>query len=153
VSGVTFSIVQQSDQKVVLYLSAISPRIFANIKQALKLWGYKGANISVTKYFAAGQSVKKGARNTGSILFSRTGTLTRSITASVAPGYSETETTATQIWGAATPYARIQEYGGYAGRNHAAYIPPRPYLGPALNDVRPDLMAAIQEAVDKAIAA
>lgn len=152
-SGVTFSIEQQSDQKVVLYLSSISPRIFANVKQALKLWGYKGANISVTKYFAAGQSVARGQRNTGSILISRTGTLTRSTVASVAPGYSETETTATQIWGAATPYAMIQEYGGNAGRNHASYIPPRPYLSTALNDVRPDLMAAIQEAVDKALTA
>jgi phage gpG-like protein len=38
-------------------------------------------------------------------------------------------------WGvdlAVIPYARIHEYGGQAGRNHAATIPPRPYIGPAV---------------------
>jgi len=44
------------------------------------------------------------------------------------------------VWGidlAVIPYARIHEYGGQAGRNHAATIPPRPYIGPsikAMND-------------------
>ena len=28
-------------------------------------------------------------------------------------------------------YSRIQELGGWAGRNHASYLPPRPYLKPA----------------------
>jgi phage gpG-like protein len=150
-SGVTFSIQQQSDKKVVLYLSEITPRIFVNIKQALKLWGYQGANVSITKYFAGGQSVERGSRNTGSLLVSRTGTLTRSIAASVAPGYSETETTATQVWGSATPYGRIQEYGGNAGRNHKSYIPPRPYLAPAQQDTLPDLIESIKAAVQAAI--
>jgi len=30
------------------------------------------------------------------------------------------------------PYARIHEFGGYAGRNGSVYLKPRPYLGPAL---------------------
>jgi phage gpG-like protein len=34
--------------------------------------------------------------------------------------------------GATTVYARIHELGGNAGRNHASYLPPRPYLKPAL---------------------
>lgn len=34
--------------------------------------------------------------------------------------------------GATTVYARIQELGGDAGRNHASHLPPRPYLAPAL---------------------
>jgi phage gpG-like protein len=44
------------------------------------------------------------------------------------------------VWGidlAVIPYARIHEYGGQAGRNHAATIPPRPYIEPsikAMND-------------------
>lgn len=39
------------------------------------------------------------------------------------------------VWGidlAVIPYARIHEYGGQAGRNHAATIPPRPYIGPSI---------------------
>lgn len=34
--------------------------------------------------------------------------------------------------GATTVYARIQELGGDAGRNHATHLPPRPYLKAAL---------------------
>jgi phage gpG-like protein len=34
--------------------------------------------------------------------------------------------------GATTVYARIQELGGDAGRDHSAHLPPRPYLAPAL---------------------
>jgi hypothetical protein len=32
-------------------------------------------------------------------------------------------------------YSRIQELGGWAGRNHASYLPPRPYLKPAAMDL------------------
>lgn len=32
-------------------------------------------------------------------------------------------------------YARIQELGGWAGRNHASYLPPRPYFTPAFDAV------------------
>jgi hypothetical protein len=32
-------------------------------------------------------------------------------------------------------YARIQELGGWAGRGHASYLPPRPYLKPAAERV------------------
>lgn len=28
-------------------------------------------------------------------------------------------------------YPRIQELGGWTGRNHATYLPPRPYMAPA----------------------
>jgi phage gpG-like protein len=34
--------------------------------------------------------------------------------------------------GATTVYARIQEFGGDAGKDHASHLPPRPYLRPAL---------------------
>lgn len=34
--------------------------------------------------------------------------------------------------GATTVYARIQELGGWTGRGHATYLPPRPYLKAAL---------------------
>jgi phage gpG-like protein len=32
-------------------------------------------------------------------------------------------------------YSRIQELGGRTGRNHATYLPPRPYMRPALNQL------------------
>jgi phage gpG-like protein len=32
-----------------------------------------------------------------------------------------------------TVYARIQELGGWTGRGHLTYLPPRPYVRPALN--------------------
>lgn len=37
--------------------------------------------------------------------------------------------------GGRTVYARIQELGGWAGRNHASHLPPRPYLSPAAGRV------------------
>lgn len=155
-SGVTFRIENQSDKKVVLYLQAITPRLIAAIHQTLKTWIYAGASISAEKYFAAGGSIERGARNTGSILISRTGTLIRSIIASVASGMTpaspEGATVIQAVWGSAVPYGRIHEYGGNAGRNHAAFIPPRPYLSTALNDSRPELISAIQTAVESALA-
>lgn len=36
-----------------------------------------------------------------------------------------------------TPYGRIQELGGWTGRNHATYLPKRPSLKPAWEIVRP----------------
>ena len=45
-----------------------------------------------------------------------------------------------------TVYARIQELGGWAGRGHQTYLPPRPYVRPAL-DIAQDKIrdAAISE--------
>ena len=55
------------------------------------------------------------------------------------------------IWsmltGATAVYARIQELGGYAGRDHASYLPPRPYLKPAYDD-----LVASGEATEQAAA-
>lgn len=39
--------------------------------------------------------------------------------------------------GAAAVYARIQELGGWAGRNYSSYLPPRPHLEPAVRIVIP----------------
>lgn len=46
-------------------------------------------------------------------------------------------------WGvdlAVIPYARIHEYGGQTGRNHAATMPMRPYIGPALTQFEKNTM-------------
>lgn len=51
-------------------------------------------------------------------------------------------------------YGRIHEYGGTAGRNHAARIPPRPYLKPALEaearNIKKDLGTMIAGALKRA---
>ncbi len=57
-----------------------------------------------------------------------TGTLRRSITSDhpqVRPGGAAGRVYPTAV------YARIQELGGRAGRNHSSVLPPRPYLSPA----------------------
>jgi hypothetical protein len=43
--------------------------------------------------------------------------------------------------GSSAVYARIQELGGWAGRHHRTYLPPRPHLRPAWNIVRPGVRA------------
>lgn len=42
-----------------------------------------------------------------------------------------------------SPYARIHEYGGNAGRNHATHLIPRPYLAPAVKIVGDRVVMAI----------
>lgn len=148
---IQFRIENESDKRLVVYLSSITPRLMAEIKLAFKKFGYMGANLSVTRYMTAGQSIQKGSK-AGELLSRRTGTLARSISASVEPGYSETETSVSQTWGPNVPYGAIHEYGGWAGRGHRSYIPPRPYLGPALRDMQPELMAMIEEAAARAVA-
>ena len=36
-------------------------------------------------------------------------------------------------------YARIQEVGGWAGRHHRSFLPPRPYMKPAVRLVKPKI--------------
>lgn len=47
---------------------------------------------------------------------------------------SETETGAVGEAWPSTPYARIHELSGWAGRDHASFLPKRPYVGPALEN-------------------
>jgi hypothetical protein len=41
--------------------------------------------------------------------------------------------------GAYAVYARIHELGGWAGRDHQTYLPPRPHLKPAVDIVMPKI--------------
>jgi hypothetical protein len=41
--------------------------------------------------------------------------------------------------GPTSPYGRIHELGGWTGRRHATYLPPRPHLDPAWRIVRPSV--------------
>lgn len=47
--------------------------------------------------------------------------------------------------GPRTVYARIQELGGHAGKNHRSYLPPRPYVKPALDSLKPVLGERIKD--------
>lgn len=51
--------------------------------------------------------------------------------------------------GANTPYARIQQLGGRAGRGHAALIPARPYLGVSEEGKR-EMLAIIHDHLARA---
>lgn len=43
-------------------------------------------------------------------------------------------------------YGRIQELGGWTGRGHATYLPPRPYMKPSLKKIGPKLEALFEDA-------
>lgn len=157
--SITFSFENQSDQRVLDYLQSIFPRVVAEVHQELKAWIYRGANISASKYFTTGSTtLGRGARTPGNVLISRSGTLQRAVLASadaaLDPASPDEGTTAiSATLNPDTPYARIQEYGGNAGRGHRSYIPPRPYLEPALNDSSGELLSAVESAIERALAA
>lgn len=49
-------------------------------------------------------------------------------------------------------YAAIHEFGGHAGRNHATYIPPRPYIKPTWRKDGDKAVTAIQREIAKPLA-
>jgi phage virion morphogenesis protein len=95
----------------------------------MRLWG-EIAHASVTENFEVGGRPKWKRLSAVTIkmkghnrpLIGKTGNLAR-ITVQVAP-------TAVRLGThpAARAYASIQQYGGWAGRNHKVYIPARPYM-------------------------
>ncbi len=83
-----------------------------------------------------------------------TGTLRRSIRIQWSwrgEGGQFVDRTAQAFVGPTTVYGRIQELGGDAGRNHAAHIPPRPYLGPAVVESRDDVRAIFRRHMTTAL--
>lgn len=155
--SVSFHVEQQSERSVAVYLEAVGPRVLAAIHNALKQWIYQGATLSAQKYFVPGAAAaKKNQPTPGDVLSARTGALQASVLASADSGIDPASpnantTVITATWGADTPYARIQEYGGTAGRGHKSEIPPRPYLQPAFDDHRSTLTSLLQSAVDQAL--
>jgi hypothetical protein len=74
------------------------------------------------------------------------------------PSPGDGTTAITLQLGSPLPYARIQEYGGVAGRatfkkpnGRRPFLPPRPYLQPALDEMQAALPDIVQEAVEKAV--
>jgi phage gpG-like protein len=155
---IAFDVDQDSQQRLEAFLSALGPRLMVEIHQALKTLLYQGVQTSVQKYFV-GSGPKGGP--TSSLLTSRSGALVSSLLASAETGLDPPSPSAgmTQITaqiGSSLPYARIQEYGGIAGRpgpfkkknGRRPYLPSRPYLQPMFDDLQATLPDLLEQAVN-----
>lgn len=141
---------QTALQQVQERLAAMPPRLIASVYRELRPLLYQAFSVALVKYFA-GNAPKQGPA--GDVLSFRSGDLFKS----VLQNFQVTSDGMTlQITAAAdTPYAYIQEYGGYAGRKppfkkqngHRPYIPPRPYLRPALQDLQELLPSLVEQAI------
>ena len=141
------SALQQLQQR----LSGLAPRLVAQVYKALQPLIYQSLRTAVPKYFAG--SASKGSSS--DLLTSRSGNLLNSVLNSIQVS-PDGESLAVSI-GSDLPYARIHEYGGFAGRRgpykkkegHRSYIPPRPYLRPAINDLQKALPALLEQAIQQ----
>lgn len=142
------SAVQQIQQR----LAGLAPRIVASIFQALKPLVYESLRNAIPKYFSG--SASKGASS--ALLTSRTGDLLNSVLQSVSANVDGDKLTISI--GSDLPYAKIHEYGGFAGRRppfkkkdgRRPYLPPRPYLQPAMNDLQQVLPDLLEQAIRQA---
>jgi phage gpG-like protein len=158
---IEFNVDDAGAQRLQAFLGGLSPRLVVEIHQSLKTLVYAGVQGGVQKYFA-GSGPKDGP--TSRLLTSRSGALVNSLLTSAgvgltpaSPGPATTEIIA-QI-GSSLPYARIQEYGGIAGRpgpfkkrgGRRPYLPPRPYLTPMLADLQAAVSTLLPQAIDAAL--
>jgi phage gpG-like protein len=141
------SALQQLQQR----LTGLAPRLVADVYKALQPLIYQSLQTAVPKYFAG--SASKGSSS--DLLTSRSGNLLNSVLNSIQVS-PDGQSLAVSI-GSDLPYARIHEYGGFAGRRgpykkkdgHRPYIRPRPYLRPAINDLQKALPALLEQAIQQ----
>jgi phage gpG-like protein len=141
------SALQQLQQR----LTGLAPRLVADVYKALQPLIYQSLQTAVPKYFAG--SAGKGSSS--DLLTSRSGNLLNSVLNSIQVS-PDGQSLAVSI-GSDLPYARIHEYGGFAGRRgpykkkdgHRPYIRPRPYLRPAINDLQKALPALLEQAIQQ----
>jgi phage gpG-like protein len=158
---IQFTVDQESHKRLEKLLTSLGPRLMAEIHGTLKTALYRGAQAGIQKYFA-GSGVKGGS--TSSMLTSRSGRLANSVLASAETGIdppapNDSMTLITASLGSSVPYARIQEYGGVAGRagpfkkksGRRPQLPPRPYLMPTMTDIAAKLPDQLKQAVSRAI--
>jgi phage gpG-like protein len=132
-------------------LAGLAPRLVADVYKALQPLIYQSLQTAVPKYFAG--SAGKGSSS--DLLTSRSGSLLNSVLNSIQVS-PDGQSLAVSI-GSDLPYARIHEYGGFAGRRgpyrkkdgHRPYIRPRPYLRPAINDLQKALPALLEQAIQQ----
>jgi len=141
------SALQQLQQR----LSGLAPRLVADVYKALQPLIYQSLQTAVPKYFAG----SAGEGSSSDLLTSRSGNLLNSVLNSIQVS-PDGQSLAVSI-GSELPYARIHEYGGFAGRRgpykrkdgHRSYIRPRPYLRPAINDLQKALPALLEQAIQQ----
>lgn len=141
------SAVQQLQQR----LAGLAPRVVAEVYKALQPLVYQSLQTAVPKYFAG--SASKGSSS--DLLTSRSGNLLNSVLQSIETKINGDSVTVSI--GSELPYARIHEYGGFAGRKgpfkkrtgHRPYIKPRPYLRPAINDLQKALPDLLEQAIQQ----
>ena len=141
------SAIQQLQQR----LAGLAPRVVAQVYEALQPLIYQSLSTAVPKYFAG--SASKGSSS--DVLTSRSGNLMNSVLQSI-----ETKIDGQSLIvsiGSKLPYARIHEYGGFAGRagpfkkkgGRRPYIRPRPYLRPAITDLQQALPDLLEQAIQQ----
>jgi phage gpG-like protein len=130
-------------------LAGLRPRVVAAVYQALKPLVYQSLVNTIPKYFAG----SRGPNST--VLASRTGNLMNSVLQSI---QTTVESDGLKISiGSNLPYAAVHEYGGFAGRRgpfkkkdgKRPYLPARPYLQPAINDLQQALPALVEQALQQ----
>jgi phage gpG-like protein len=141
------SALQQLQQR----LAGLAPRLVADVYKALQPLIYQSLQSAIPKYFSG--SASKGTA--GDLLTSRSGNLLNSVLNSIQVS-PDGQSLAVSI-GSDLPYARIHEYGGFAGRSgpfkkkegRRPYIRPRPYLQPAINDLQQALPDLLEQAIQQ----
>ena len=141
------SAIQQLQQR----LAGLAPRVVTRVYEALQPLIYQALSTAVPKYFAG--SAGKG--QSSDLLTSRSGNLLNSVLTSIQVS-PDGQSLAVSI-GSDLPYARIHEYGGFAGRKgpfkkrtgHRPYVKPRPYLRPAINDLQKALPDLLEQAIQQ----
>jgi len=141
------SAIQQLQQR----LAGLAPRLVAQVYKALQPLVYQSLRTAVPKYFA-GSADKGGSSD---LLTSRSGDLLNSVLQSI-EAKTDGQSLTVSI-GSDLKYARIHEYGGFAGRQgpfkkkegRRPYIRPRPYLRPAINDLQQALPGLLEQAIQQ----
>ncbi len=141
------SAVQQMQQR----LAGLAPRVVAEVYKALKPLVYQSLRSAIPKYFSG--SASKGSSST--VLTSRSGDLLNSVLQSIKADVDGDKLIVSI--GSNVAYAKIHEYGGYAGRRppfkkkdgRRQYLPPRPYLSPAMNDLQQILPDLLEQAIQQ----
>jgi phage gpG-like protein len=132
-------------------LAGLAPRVVAEVYKALKPLVYQSLRSSIPKYFSG--SASKGSSST--LLTSRSGTLLNSVLQSIKTDVDGDKFIVSI--GSDEAYAKIHEYGGYAGRHppfkkkdgRRPYLPPRPYLSPAMNELQQILPDLVEKAIQQ----
>jgi len=141
------SAIQQLQQR----LAGLAPRVVAQVYEALQPLIYQSLRTAVPKYFAG----SAGKTQVNDLLTSRSGNLMNSVLQSIETKIDGQSLTVSI--GSNLKYARIHEYGGFAGRagpfkkkdGRRPYIRPRPYLRPAINDLQQALPDLLEQAIQQ----